>query len=264
MGCAATLVVAPFLGPSPTFSTYRTGKTKGRCLVTNIKTAMSLISNPRETFSELRKTPTFWFPLSLMVISTAAFVFWYYSIVDFDWLKHQLMESNSTFRQMSNSDKARLTSKMSRNVLMWSTLITSILRIPIFRSLESAYCLIVGNLFDIRISYKHWFSFDCWTTLPVVLAIVPSFILLMTRQSNQIGADELQVLTANALLFHRAPGQQGYTLFSSITLLHPLVWALQIYGVRSWSARSWLFSGLFVLVPIVLCYGLWLVLAFSK
>ena len=36
-----------------------------------------------------------------------------------------------------------------------------------------------------------------------------------------------------------------------------LSWALMIIGVKTWSQRSWFFSTIVVLVPIVLVYGVW-------
>ena len=35
-----------------------------------------------------------------------------------------------------------------------------------------------------------------------------------------------------------------------------------IVGVRVWSQRSWAFSAIFILLPIVVLYGLWAAFAF--
>jgi hypothetical protein len=61
----------------------------------------------------------------------------------------------------------------------------------------------------------------------------------------------------NSLLFHRAVGEPGFTLLSSMNLTQLATLYLAIIGVKIWSSRSWLFAVLFVAVPWVLIYGIW-------
>jgi len=55
----------------------------------------------------------------------------------------------------------------------------------------------------------------------------------------------LQMLSLNALLFHRQPGDPGYTLLTYANLTYVWTLALSVVGVKQWSGRSWLFSFLF-------------------
>ena len=57
-------------------------------------------------------------------------------------------------------------------------------------------------------------------------------------------------------------GSPGHALFESLTIPAVLSWILMIIGVRTWSQRSWAFSAIFILLPVVVIYGIWAFFAF--
>ncbi len=61
----------------------------------------------------------------------------------------------------------------------------------------------------------------------------------------------------NALFFHRAVGESGFSLFNALNLVQFVTLYLSVLGVKVWSGRSWLFSILFIGIPWVLIYGIW-------
>jgi hypothetical protein len=106
-------------------------------------------------------------------------------------------------------------------------------------------------------SYRQWFAFSSWCSLPGALAVIPAAILLATTETTQIPQEALKTLSLNALFFHRAAGEPGYSLFSYIDLFALATLVLSLIGVKAWSGRSWLFTGLFVGIPWVLIFGPW-------
>ena len=50
-----------------------------------INTAINILVSPSEAFTELQQRPSKLFPLALILLSTMAVMFWYFTIVDFDW-----------------------------------------------------------------------------------------------------------------------------------------------------------------------------------
>jgi hypothetical protein len=85
---------------------------------------------------------------------------------------------------------------------------------------------------------------------------------VLTATSNQVAYEEVSVLSLNELFFNKSVTDKGFTLLSSLTLIHPWAWWLTVVGVRVWSGRSWQFSSVFALAPIVLVYGGWALWAF--
>jgi hypothetical protein len=128
--------------------------------------------------------------------------------------------------------------------------------------ISALYFTIVGNISNVRYSFKHWFAFSAWAASPGIIALIPSFLILALNSSTQIAMSTLQPLSLNELLFHRAVGTPGYTLLSSLGLVQVATAWLTYIGVRTWSGRSTLFCLIITLLPTVLIYGVWALFAF--
>jgi len=102
-----------------------------------------------------------------------------------------------------------------------------------------------------------------WCGLPALVAILVNAILLITENSPlQLGPEQLQVLSLNELFFHKPMNAEGATLLGSLTLIAPLSWALTAICVRVWTQRTWTFSVIFALLPSIVFYGCWALIAF--
>ncbi|HEU4779350.1 MAG TPA: YIP1 family protein [Steroidobacteraceae bacterium] len=228
----------------------------------NLALSVALATAPSSAFEELRERPRFWFPLLLVVLSTAGLIFWYYSIVDIEWLKATMISSDPKFQQMSEEQRAAAMSMFDRTSLLWSSVVSMFVIIPAVFVLQALYLLVAAKVTKLPQGFKHWFALACWTSLPALLTTVVSAILLLLRENSQVSASVLAPLSLNELLFHVPPGGPGYTLFESLGIPAFLGWALMIIGVRTWSQRSWGFSSIVVLLPWVVIYVLWAFFAF--
>jgi len=228
----------------------------------NMELASALVTTPTKAFESLKQQPRFLFPLLVILLSTVAVLFWYYRIVDFDWLTDRMLSANPQMGKMSEQERAAAMKMMSPGIIMWSSLISVVVFLVVARVVETLYYLLAGNVANVRHTFVQWFSLSCWTSLPHVIGTISMAAFLLTSGSNQISNEELNLLSLNELLFHVPVGGKGYVLLSSLTLLHPWVWWLTVLGVRVWTGRSWLLSSLFALTPIVLLYGGWALWAF--
>jgi hypothetical protein len=224
----------------------------------NITLAGLFITSPSTAFAELRERPRFLFPLIALIIATAIVTGWYYSVVDFEWLKDHLFSGNKRMQAMPDADRARAMGMMSRKMMLSSGVIGTAIGLPMVLALQAAYCMLAGKITNVQKSFLHWFSLLSWSNIPVLAGAVAGMALLVTQSSPvQINPSELQMLSLNELFFHLAPSEPGYGLFSTLSLLSLWSWGLAIIGVHSWSNRSWTFSAVFVLLPFVLIYGTW-------
>lgn len=230
--------------------------------MTNVELAWSILTAPRVAFMELRERPRFLLPLVLMLAGTVAILAWYYLFVDFPWLTEHMLSANEGVRQMSEAQRSQAAAMMSKPVIMWSSMIAGPLAILVFRLLEAAYYSLAGKITNVQYSFRHWFALSWWTGLPHLFALVVMAVFLLLASSNQVSNEELQLLSLNELFLHRTAQDPGFTLLSSLTILHPWTWVLTVIGVRAWSGRSLLFSAVFALVPIVVIYGAWALIAF--
>jgi hypothetical protein len=229
----------------------------------NITLAGLVITSPSAAFAELRERPRFWLPLIALVLAVALQQFWYYSIVDFAWLTDHMFSGSSRFDSMTPEQRERAMSMMSQNMLMWSSVVSVAVMIPIVMALIAVYYLLAGKVTNVQFSFKHWFSFSIWCSVPMLIGIAASYAILAMEGANaQIGPSELQLLSANELFFHLPPSHPGAQMLMQLNPVTFWTWAIGIIGVKTWSNRSWLFSTVFVMLPSVVIYGIWALIAF--
>jgi hypothetical protein len=228
----------------------------------NLALAGNLATAPSAAFAELRDRPRFWFPLLVLVLTTACLVCWYYSVVDVEWFKDTIFGSNPKFQQMSEEKRALALSLYTRKTLLIGSVLGAVVFLPIILVLEALYLRVAANVTKLPQGFKHWFALTCWSTLPALLGSIVAAILLVLRDNAQVSPAVMQSLSLNELLFHVPIGGPGYTLLGSLTIPGFLTWILMIIGVRTWSQRSWPFSAMVVLLPVVVIYGMWAFLAF--
>jgi hypothetical protein len=224
--------------------------------------AGALATAPTSAFNELRERPRFWFPLLLIVLTTAAVMYWYYSTVDIEWLKDAMFSNNPKMQQLPEAQRAAAMGAVGRGTMLWGSVIGVIVAIPFFFVLGALYLLVAAKVTKLPFGFKHWFSFTCWTALPMVLSCIVSALLLALRDSNQVSPGILQPMSINQLLVHLPIGSPGQSLLESLTIPALLSWVLSIFGVHVWSQRSWTFSAIFAMLPNVLLYGIWAIFAF--
>lgn len=229
----------------------------------NLALAVAVFTAPTAAFIELRERPRFWLPLLAILAASILQLIWYYNIVDIEWLKDHMFAGNKQIEALSPEARARVSATMSQKTMLWSSVISVAVVMPLLFGLMAAYYALAGKITNVQYTYKQWFSLACWTALPALIgAAVGCISLAMEGTNAQLGPSELQILSLNELFFQRTPSQPGYQLLVSLSVFTLWSWVLSVVAVKVWSQRSWLFSATFALLPILLVYGLWAVLAF--
>ncbi len=223
----------------------------------NLGILQALIFEPRKAFTEIGERPRFWFPLLALIVCTSGLLFWYYQVVDLEWMTDQQLRNLSfaagmTEEQIQERARAAGANPLAAGI---STAIITALASVFAYLLVSAYYLLAGKVTNVQRTYRQWFALTCWSALPSLLTVIPAAFVLLSATSAQIDQAELRPLSLNALIFHRAAGEPGFTALSSVGLPEILSVLLALVGVRTWSGRSWLFSAVFVLLPVVLILG---------
>ena len=229
----------------------------------NLALSVALATAPASAFAELRERPRFWFPLLLVVLTTAGLTYWYYAIVDIDWLKDLLLSNDANFQKGNEEQRAATLGMFDRKTMLWGSLVGTFVMLPVVFVLQALYLLLAAKVTNLSQGFKHWFALVSWTALPVLLTNLIAAIMLLMSDTSQIAPGALQPLSLDELLFHMPPGSPGQTLIASLGIPAFLSWALAIIGVREWSQRSWAFSAVVVLLPWVIIYGVWAYLSFK-
>lgn len=228
----------------------------------NLELSVALATAPSSAFVELRERPKFWFPLLLLVVSTVAIMYWYYSVVDIEWLKEVVLSNDSAIQNLPEDKRAQAMAMYGRNTMLWGSVIGAALGMPIVFLVSALYLLLAAKVTKLPQGFKHWFAFSCWSSLPLLLSCVVAAIFLFMSDTTQMSPSILQPLSVNELVLHRPIGSPGYALFESLAIPSVLSSILMIIGVRTWSQRSWAFCAIFILLPTVVIYGIWAFFAF--
>ena len=224
----------------------------------NLEIALQLVTEPKAAFESLKAAPRFWFPLLTMVLSTILIFAWYFNIVDFAWLRDHMLNSIPNAEQMTEAQRTRAGAFITKNSLMWSTLMGAAIGLPVVRLIEGIYYLLTGMMTKVQgLTFKQWFSLACWTGLPAIISLIPMMILLFMRSNGQIGMESLSILSLNELFFHIPAGQKWQSLLSGITILQPWIWWLSYVGVKVFTGRGTAYCVLVVAIPFTLIYGCW-------
>ena len=223
----------------------------------NLALAVALATAPSTAFAELRERPRFWFPLVLITVATTVMVCWYYSTVDFEWLKDLMFSNNPKFQALPEAQRNATLGGFTRTMMTWGSAVGTLIFIPVWYLLQSLYLLLAAKVTKLPQGFKHWFSLSCWTALPLLLGTIVAAIMLLLSDNSQVSPSVLTALSLNELVFHYPWGSSAQGILDALTIPGFLSWALLIIGVHTWSQRSWAFSAIFVLLPIVVVYGIW-------
>jgi Yip1 domain len=227
--------------------------------MSNLEILQALVFEPRKAFAEIAERPRYWFPLLLLFIATLATTIWYLSIVDIGWVADRQLRHNAFARSLTEDQIAQQVQMAQgrRGLQIGITVVGTAIVLPIALMIAALYNFLVGKIVSFERSFRQWFSFTAWVAMPLVVAAIPAALVLATSETTEIAQESLKPLSLNSLFFHRAIGEPGFSLFSSLDLFQLLTLYLSLVGVKVWSGRSWLFSALFVGIPWGLIYGLW-------
>lgn len=233
----------------------------------NLSILQGLIFEPRSAFAELDARPRYWWPLLLVMVLQGGLAYWYVSFVDLAWLVDEQLRASSVGANLTDAEIARMASAATeqRGVRAILAGVIGAIALPVMLLIGALYLLLATKVTGVERGFPHWFALSAWTTLPVMLlGAVLGAVALATAGSNQIPQAALQPLSLNELVFHRQPGETGYTLYSSFNLLQFLSVYLTAMGLRVWTSRSWTYCIIVAVLPIALIYGIWAFFALGR
>ena len=216
---------------------------------------------PAQAFDDVRNhNGWLWWPLLIMIAATAAFTGWYLATVDIHWMTLQSLQQNPMVTSHMNADQIQqIADNATRTSALVGGVIGSILGFPIIYAIAALYYLLAAKVAGYDVSgYGSWYSFVSWSNFPAVISVLVSALVYLVRGNHQILAQDLDLTTLNALLFHLTPGNSWYTLVSSLRLTTFWVIGLSIFGLARWTRRGMGHSAFVVLLPYVVIYGIWI------
>jgi uncharacterized membrane protein YkgB len=208
---------------------------------------------PEQGFAAIQKKSMAWLPLILMTIPSAALFYWYFQAVDFSWLIEQMLSTNDKMKPEEREMAAKF---MTRNTMMYSTVIGTLIMPLIVTLITAVYFTIASKVLGSDIKFSKWFSFSAWISVPALLGL-PLMAFQIMNGGERLMMDELNMLSLNFLIAH-VPHTHAWAGWLS-TVSIPALWTvfLSYVGLRAWTGRSALSCALVASIPFVLIFGTW-------
>jgi len=227
--------------------------------MTPMQTFAALITNPRQAFTELEKSPRFAVPMFLLLAANIGLIIWFYASVDVDALVNQMLAA----RPLNAAQRAQAASLITRNTLMGSALIAGILSLFVIQVVQAFYFFFVFEFLEVQRTFRQWFALTWWCSVPTLITVVAAVVMiLISHSAPSMGA--LSPLSLNELFYHFDVADSGYSFLTSISLVQLLTVLLMVIGTHTWSQRSWVLCVVVVLLPRVVIYGIWGWFAFLR
>jgi len=216
--------------------------------------------SPSQAFVELKKSPRWILPFLLLVLGPALKAHWYFSAVDIDWYRHEVL---ATVTGANAQGRVQALMMTSRDAFDWSRSLSAMVGAALSLVTSALYLLLIGKVFRMGYSFGRWFAFSCWSATPVIIGLILVFLAMLLTDTSHADIASLQPASLNELFFHSEPTDPGYHLLNALTVFTFAQAWLSVIGMRVWSGRSVLFSTVVALTPQILFFGVWALFAFE-
>jgi len=222
---------------------------------------MDIVAAPGKALDEIKlHTSWLWWPLLIVMLLASGMMIYYYSWVDFPWLVEE------TIRQVPAEDRAEsadaIRKFMSVGTSTWTTVIAIVVMSFIVYTIQATYLHLANKLTTgAEIGFGQWFSFSVWTAFVGVFGALAAFVVIFMADSNQLATQDLQVLSLNSLLVHASAGDPLFTWASSLTLINFWTLFLMSIGYARWTGATIVKSTVIAVLPWVLIFGIWALMA---
>ena len=222
-----------------------------------INTAINIFVAPAEAFTELDQRPSKLFPLALIMISTIAAMFWYFSIVDFDWFIDDAISGSGRELTEAQLESARAAMEsISQTTFKMFGVLGSGFGLLVVWVLQAGYLSMASALNGDRYKFTNWFSLVLWTSLPSLLSVIGIVVTISLSPNGQLSAYDLDPLTLANLGMQSSNGAVQ-TLMTSLNLT--MIWSvtLIVMAYKQCLESSLVKALAIVLAPYLLILGVW-------
>ncbi|MGX5173441.1 YIP1 family protein [Aliikangiella sp. IMCC44653] len=227
----------------------------------NNPSSISILNNillsPQKAFADLTVNYPVLLPMGLVLVLNALLVVTLFTNIDYQWYTDHMVQLQAGELSKAEQTATRQAFEMmSPGVMAGIGAVSSALFMGVIFCLLALYFVIVSNVTNDGFQFKQWLSFVSWTSIPSLIAVLASFMVIFTSSNGQIAPESLNPLSFNELFFglNAISGVGNILATSDITMLWSI--GLMIIGYSAWTKKTMLNSSFIVLLPYVLYFGI--------
>lgn len=215
---------------------------------------IDILTAPKAAFTRIREKPAILFPLLVFLVMIIAAQVGYLLLNDEGFVKDEMIEQALNTIN-ANAEQARaIEQRVNEQSLVTQAIISAVavcILFPLILALQAWYLSFMSKFSFSQLGFRHWFSLQCWTSLPSIFASLAALIILLADANGQVSQRELQPLSIYGLLGISTDSATLQQL--NITQIWSLV--LLALGYQQWTQKSLLTSILITWAPTLLIYG---------
>lgn len=214
---------------------------------------VNIYAAPAEAFAAIMLAPSWFAPLSLVMLSGLAATGYYFSGLDMAWwVDDTLRQANI---EPSELDTARdAMGGMTRGMLFGFGAISTVLFSFLVALVQAMYMSLAAAIMGSVYKFKHWMALASWTSLPYVIGAIAMVVNIALHPNGQLSSYDLDP-TSLAALGLTLTGTSFETIAKSVTLT--MLWAIGLVtlGFAQWLQISLSKSAAIIATPYILIFG---------
>ncbi|HET8819351.1 MAG TPA: YIP1 family protein [Xanthomonadaceae bacterium] len=209
---------------------------------------------PSKVFADLKDKPTFWVPLLLVMLASAAMVLLYYANVDSEWLVDRTVMAAGA--DMSADEAAQMRKMMPGATTMgYFGAASVVIATAVMAALVALYFMLAGKIAGAKVSFRHGLSLSSWANMPLLLGAVIAIVGIFTMTPTT-PLESLMLANVDPLLVDLPADHRWSAVAKGFSLLNIWVWFLLALGWRTWTRSGWVQAVIVAIIPSVVVFGL--------
>lgn len=224
-----------------------------------IQACIDALISPSVAFNAVKEKKGWsWLPFTILISSTFLLFVYYFNVVDFAWLKEQMINQIAASKPMTDDELKAVSSFYEKDTMMWSTAIGGTFAFIIINMITATYYHIATKVSaGSEYKFTQWYGFTWWASFPAIISTLLSFLVIIFAPDGMVSMQELQPTSLNSLLFSVDPSHAWYGLLEGLNLFSFWMIAVASIGLRSWLNIDSKKALIIAAGPQVLIYGFW-------
>jgi hypothetical protein len=224
-----------------------------------IQACIDTLISPTAAFNTVKdKKGWSWIPFIILTSVTVAILFYYFSAVDFEWLKQQLLDDIAKSKPMTDEELKTSASFFKKDTMMWGGAIGAVIGVIILNLLVAAYYNITTKV-AVKSEYKFtdWFAFTWWTSVPGIVSAIVSALVIVFAPDGMVSTQDLNPTSLNGLFFGFDASSAWFSLVEGLTLFSFWSIAIATIGLTVWLKIDNKKAFYIAVAPYAVIYGCW-------
>ena len=199
-----------------------------------------------------------WLPFVLLVSITFLTFYYYFSVVDFAWMKSQMLEQIAASGDYTNEEMAAIGESYQHGMMMWSTIIAGTFGLVVMNIIGAIYYNIATKIVTKNVfKFTDWIAFSWWTSLPVIISMLVACLVVYFSSDGLVTLQDLQPTSLNSLIFGAEPTSAWAGILDGITVFSLWVIAIASIGLKAWLNIDGKKAIMLAAAPSIIIYGIW-------